>query len=185
MNPRQHVRRNLLAFVWGVSEAVVFFVVPDVLITRAALVSARLGLITMAFVLAGALLGGAFSYLWGAGDLPGARHLLDWLPAISIDMLDHAQHALAMDGVFAALVGSFSGVPYKVYAVHAASAGIPLTKFLLASVPARGIRFALLVLITRGLVRYAVPNWSAARLRLAWAFTWIGFYAVYWGIMPN
>lgn len=184
-NPRQHVRYYLLAFIWGVGEALVFFVVPDVLITRAALGSLRTGLFTAAYALAGALLGGIISYHWGATDLDGARHVLDVLPAISIGMLDHAQHALAKDGMFAAVVGSFSGVPYKVFAVHAASAGISLPVFVLASMPVRGIRFALLVLTTRALVRYAVPSWSERRLHQAWALVWIVFYAIYWSVMPN
>jgi len=185
MPTHTRIGHHLLAFVWGVSEAVVFFVVPDVLITRAALGSVRSGLLTAASALSGALFGGAFSYWWGATDLDGARRVLDALPAISIGMLDRAQHALATDGMFAALLGSFSGVPYKVFAIHAASAGIALTTFLLASIPVRGIRFVLLVLITRALARYVVPNWTAARLQLAWALLWIVFYAFYWSAMPN
>lgn len=177
--------RHLLAFIWGVSEAVVFFVIPDVLITRAALGSLRSALTTTSFALIGALIGGTFSYLWGAADLDGARHVLDWLPAISVGMLDRAQHALATDGMFAALIGSFSGVPYKVFAVHAANAGIPLTTFVLASIPVRGMRFILLALITRGLVRCVVPNWGDARKHRAWAFAWIVNYAIYWSVMPN
>ena len=177
--------RHLLAFAWGVAEATVFFVVPDVLITRAALPSLRSGLITAALALAGALVGGAISYCWGAENLAAARDVLDWLPAISIGMLDHAQRALASDGMFAALVGSFSGVPYKVFAVHAASAGIALPAFILASIPVRGVRFVLLAAIARAFARYVVPNWTAQRVRRAWAFAWTLNYAIYWTVMPN
>ena len=162
-----------------------FFIIPDVLITRVALGSLRSGLITAAFALTGALLGGMISYRWGAADLNGARHVLDALPAISLKMLDHAQDALKTDGMFAAFVGSFSGVPYKVFAVHAASAGIPLSLFLLASIPVRGIRFVLLAAMTRALARFAVPTWSAKRLQRAWAVVWIVNYAIYWAVMPN
>jgi membrane protein YqaA with SNARE-associated domain len=168
-----------------VAEAIVFFVIPDVLITRAALGNLRSALLTTVFVLAGALLGGIISYLWGASDLDGARHVLDALPAISIGMLDRAQLALGRDGMFAAFVGSFTGVPYKVYAVHAASAGISLPVFVLASIPVRAVRFVLLAMMTRALARYAVPGWPAQRLQHAWALAWIVNYAIYWTVMPN
>lgn len=162
-----------------------FFVVPDVLITHAALGSLRSGLLTAAYALAGALAGGVVSYLWGEANLDGARHALDALPAISIGMLDHAQHALATHGMFAAFVGSFSGVPYKVFAVHAANVGIPMSVFVLASIPVRGARFALLAVLTRALVRYAAPAWAMQRLRWAWALAWIVNYSIYWTVMPN
>ena len=181
----KHAIHHAIAFVWGLGEAVVFFVIPDVLGTRAALTSLRFSLTTVAYALAGSLLGGALSYLWGASDLAGARHLLDALPAISIDMLDRARQALASDGMYAALVGSFKGVPYKVFAIHAASAGIALPEFLLASIPVRAIRFVLLAIVTRGLVIYVVPSWTEQRLRRVWALAWIVNYAIYWTIMPN
>ena len=86
--------------------------------------------------------------------------------------------------MFAAFVGSFSGVPYKVFAVHAASVGIPLSMFVLASVLVRGIRFVLLVLMTRAIARASI-TWNAQRLYRAWALAWIVFYALYWSFMPN
>jgi membrane protein YqaA with SNARE-associated domain len=184
-NSRLHVGHHLLAFSWGLSEAVVFFVVPDVLITHAALRGLRAGFVTAAVALAGALVGGTFSYLWGAADLDGARRVLDALPAISIGMLDHAQLALTRDGMFAAFIGSFSGVPYKVFAIHAATAGITLPAFLLASVPVRGVRFVLLAAVARAFTRYAVPTWTARRVQFVWALAWGVNYAIYWSVMPN
>jgi len=181
----KHAIQHAIAFAWGLGEAIVFFVIPDVLVTRAALTSLRFGMATVAYALAGSLLGGALSYLWGASDLAGARHVLDALPAISIDMLDRAQQALAIDGMCAALLGSFTGVPYKVFAIHAAGAGIALPEFLLASIPVRATRFVLLAIVTRVLVRRVVPTWSEQRLRLAWALAWFVNYAIYWTIMPN
>jgi membrane protein YqaA with SNARE-associated domain len=184
-NPHLPLSHHLLAFVWGMSEAVVFFVIPDVLITRAALGSLRAGMVATAYALAGSLLGGAISYVWGAADLDGARRVLDALPAISIGMLDHARQALASDGMIAALIGSFTGVPYKVFAVHAASANISLPVFLLASIPARAVRFVLLAMIVRALARYAVRAWTATRIHYVWASVWIVNYAIYWYFMPN
>jgi membrane protein YqaA with SNARE-associated domain len=179
------IGHHILAFVWGIAEATVFFIVPDVLITRAALGSLRNGLLTAAVAIAGALVGGAISYEWGKADLATARHVLDALPAISIGMLDHAQQALASDGMFAAFIGSFSGVPYKVFAVHAASPGITLPVFVLASIPVRGVRFVLLAAVARGFARYVVPGWSVRRVQWAWAGAWVVNYGIYWTVMPN
>ena len=176
---------HLCAFAWGLSEAIVFFIIPDVLITRAAFAGLRAGLLSAAYALAGSLLGGTISYFWGAYDLDGARHVLHQLPAISLAMLDRAQHALIEQGMLAALIGAFSGVPYKVFAVHAASAGISLPVFLLASIPARATRFVLLAMAVRALARYAVPHWSAQRLTCVWAIVWSVSYAVYWWVTPS
>ena len=160
-----------------------FFVVPDFLITRAALGSLRNGLLTAAIALGGALVGGVISYKWGEADLAGARHVLDALPAISIAMLDRAQQALAHDGMLAAFVGSFTGVPYKVFAVHAASAGIALPVFVAASIPVRGIRFVVLAALARAFAR--ATGWNTRRLHRAWALAWTVNYAIYWSVMPN
>jgi membrane protein YqaA with SNARE-associated domain len=183
MRRPSHFAHHLLAFAWGVAEATVFFIIPDVLITRAALGSSRSGLLTAAVALSGALVGGAISYQWGATDLAGARHVLDALPAISIGMLDAARGALTSDGMFAAFVGSLTGVPYKVFAIHAPSAGIPLSVFVLASIPVRGVRFVLLAAIAHAFAR--VTGWSTPRLHRVWAIAWTVNYAIYWTLMPN
>ncbi len=143
----------LLACIWRIGEAVVFFVLPDALITRAALGCLRSELLTAAFALAGALLRGTINYLWGAIDLDGTCHRLDVLPVSSIGALYRAQHALTRDGVFADIANSFSGVPCKMLAVHAASAGVSLPVFVLDSIPVRGIPFVLLMMTTCSLVR--------------------------------
>lgn len=180
---RARTAHDAFVFAWGVAEATVFFVVPDFLITRAALGSLRKGLLAAAIALAGALVGGVISYKWGETDLASARHVLDALPAISIAMLDRAQRALVSDGMFAAFIGSFSGVPYKVFAVHAASAGIALPMFVVASIPVRGIRFVVLAALARTFAR--ISGWSTERLYWVWALAWAVNYAIYWTVMPN
>jgi hypothetical protein len=54
-----------LAFAWGLAEATVFFVVPDVWISRLALSSWRAALRGCALALVGALVGGVLLYLAG------------------------------------------------------------------------------------------------------------------------
>jgi membrane protein YqaA with SNARE-associated domain len=174
-----------LAFLWGYAEATLFFVIPDAVITRAALDSRRAARLATVAAIAGSLLGGAVSWLSGAYDLAGAREMLDWLPAISVGMMDRAHQHLIEHGMLGALLGSFVGVPYKLYAVHAASAGIGLAWFLLLSVPVRAARFVFLGWLTATLRERAVPHWPRRRLIAVWFVIWAINYGLYWWFTPN
>jgi hypothetical protein len=57
---------TLLAAAWGLAEATLFFLVPDILITWVALTSLRRALLSSLWVLAGALAGGCLMHLSGA-----------------------------------------------------------------------------------------------------------------------
>src|SRR3546814_21158393 len=59
---------HAVSLLWGFAEATVFFVVPDVWISRRALSSWRAALRGSGFALAGALVGGVLLYL------PGRHH---------------------------------------------------------------------------------------------------------------
>lgn len=85
--------------------------------------------------------------------------------------------------MFAAFIGSSTGVPYKIFAVHTANAGIPLPVSVLASFPVRGIRFALLAAIARAFAH--LTRLSRLRLHRVWALAWTVNYAIYWSVMPN
>lgn len=174
-----------LAFLWGYAEATLFFVIPDALITRAALDSRRAARHATVAAILGSLLGGAVTYLWGKYDLPGARELLDWLPAISVGMMDRAQHQLADCGMLGALIGSFTGVPYKLYAVHAASTGIGLATFLALSVPVRAARFVLLGWLAATARERWLAHWTRRRAIALWFVVWAINYGVYWWLTPN
>src|SRR3546814_15275348 len=56
------------------------------------------------------------------------------------------------------LVGGFSGAPYKLYAVQAASAGLGLPVFIACSIVARGARFLAVALLAHGIARWAPPD---------------------------
>ena len=136
---------NLVALLWAVAEATLFFVVPDVWLT---VVAARRGirkaLVACGFAVLGALLGGTIMYLWASADPAAAIATVGHVPGIPPGMMDNAAAALRAQGVLAMVFGAFAGVPYKIYAVEAPGAGIGLALFLAMSVPARLMRFVLL-----------------------------------------
>ena len=117
---------------------------PDVLLT---LIAQRRGfraaIVATVCAVLGACLGGALMWRLGRDHQASMIALLDWLPAISPEMIASAAPVLARNPFDALVEGAFSGVPYKVFAALAAHAGISLAPFLLITIPARAARFLL------------------------------------------
>jgi membrane protein YqaA with SNARE-associated domain len=179
------VRRwRAIALAWGFAEATLFFVIPDVWITRVALRSRREALLATAFAVAGAMAGGVLVYLWGARDPAAVRATFDALPAISPGLVDSIAARWQQLGVWAPLVGAFSGVPYKLYAAQAAEV-VGLPQFVALSTVARGARFVVFALLAHLVARWATPRIGARRVFAAWLGLWIVGYALYWWRMPN
>lgn len=176
----------IIAGLWGFAEATLFFIVPDVWLTliavRRGLVSA---LIACGFALAGALIGGTIMYAWGVVDIDSARNLLDWVPSIDKGMIKDTRRALSHDGVEALFVGALTGVPYKIYAVEASGADIGLMAFLAASIPARLLRFGLVIAAVWA-ISYALSFHFGRQIRtIVLLSNWGVFYVFYLSIMPN
>jgi membrane protein YqaA with SNARE-associated domain len=177
-------RWRAIAALWGFAEATVFFVIPDVWITRVALRSRRESLFAVGCAIAGAMAGGVLVYAWGARDPAAVRAVFDALPAISPELIDGIGARWRQLGVWAPLVGAFSGVPYKLYAAQAAGfVGLPA--FVALSVLARGARFLVFALVAHAIARWATPRIGARRVLAAWLGLWIVGYAAYWLRMPN
>lgn len=173
----------LLAFAWGLAEATLFFIIPDVLLTWLALTRPRLAWRACGFALAGALAGGALMFAGGNADPTAARAALDAVPAVSAAAVDEVGVELRQHGLGAVFLGPLTGKPYKIYAVEAAAGGVGLLPFLLVSVPARGLRFAFAVAAVAGLLRlprlrHLSVAWRRG-LHLAW---WVAVYAAYFGL---
>lgn len=172
---------TVAAFLWGLAEATVFFVVPDVWLS---IVAQRRGLAAglraAAFAVLGACLGGALVYLLARQNAGPLLAFYARLPAIPPEMVQGVRAALERDGPIALFVGGFSGVPYKVFAAVAPSGGIGLMPFLAASIAARALRFLLTVVAAAVLDSLAAPI-AARRVRLAILLVfWTGFYAWFW-----
>lgn len=174
----------LIAGLWGFAEATLFFFVPDIWLTalavRRGLKPALLACLT---ALAGALLGGLAMYGWAVADPVVARDVLDWVPAIDTAMIEQVRTALQEDGVMAMFLGPLFGIPYKIYAVEAAAAGIGPATFLAVSVPARLLRFGVLTIVAHA-ISAGLSGRTGPRLRIALlAGTWVVFYTGYFAVV--
>ena len=167
-----------LALVWGFAEATLFFIVPDVLITWAALRNGRRAWHACLWALAGALIGGSAMWLWGRHDSATALRALDAIPAISPDMCARVEQEIRQDGAVALLRGPIGGVPYKIYAVNAGAGGVPLWSFLAISIPARLARFVVIAALTVLACRvfWKTPPIARRAIHLG---MWTVFYAWY------
>ncbi len=180
-----HPGADGLAFFWGMAEATLFFLVPDVWITGMALRGVRAGTRAAFWAGAGALLGGMGMYVWGARAPHTALQWVDAVPNISAPMIHQVQQQLAHVGYLALWVGAFSGKPYKIYAVQAGAAHMPLIPFVLMSFLARLTRF---LLLGWGVGVLAAPlrrRWPRSVLYALWALGWILFYVWFFQVMPE
>ena len=172
-----------VAALWGVAEATVFFIVPDVWISLVAMRRGwKAGVQAACLACIGALVGGAIMYLWGNGDAEAARHVLDMIPAISPGMIWMTGYELEHEGLANMILGAFTGVPFKIYAVEAGAGGAGLGAFLGVSVVARLTRFmfgALIVAAAANLLRRFLSERTILSLLAGF---WIVFYAWYFAV---
>lgn len=172
-----------LAFLWGLAEATLFFIVPDVLLSLLALKDRRRAWIASGYAVAGAVLGGALMYAWAAHDAGHVRSLLVSIPAITPELLDQVRAQLDAQGYASLFIGAFSGVPYKLYASEAGAAALPLAGLLVVTIPARALRFLLVVAVVNWIARRWLGGWAQAR-RVALLLTgWGVFYGWYFSVM--
>ncbi|MDQ3645576.1 MAG: 1-acyl-sn-glycerol-3-phosphate acyltransferase [Actinomycetota bacterium] len=129
----------VLAFAWGVAEAIAWPLVPDFLIAPLAFAAPRRAGWVIAAALAGTLAGGAAAFALGPTEL--GITLLDHAPLVTDRMVEEARSWLGADGARALSSQPMSGIPYKVFAYQAALESA-LAPFLWFSGLARAIRFA-------------------------------------------
>lgn len=153
------------------------------LISAAALGGLRRGLRIAALVLGGAVAGGLATYAFARADPEAARAILLAIPAISEPLLARVAALLQGGLVGGMIAGAFSGAPCKIFAAEAAATGVGPLAFALASLPARGLRFALVAILAAALARWPFGG-MAPRVRFAvLAGVWALFYAGYFAVM--
>jgi hypothetical protein len=174
-----------IAAAWGLAEATLFFVVPDVLLSWLAGFRPQFAWRAVAACLGGALLGGLLMYLGTADSPQRMRALLDHVPAINGDFIAATGAALQERYGSQMLRAGFSGVPYKILAVESAAQGQSLATFLGWSVPARLSRWVLVVLLARGVTLLVRARCAAADrvLWTLWGAGWGIVYVVYFTLM--
>lgn len=169
------------SFTWGFVESMLFFLVPDMVLSVVAMHSLRRSLWCCAWAVAGAIAGGAVMYAWGAHDATMALRALDSVPAIPADMLVKVHHELSAKGLPAMLWGPLIGIPYKIYAVQAGALGLSVPMFLLMTIPARIIRFVITCLGFNLAARLLRRLGAGPRLiKGCWTLFWILNYTIYW-----
>jgi membrane protein YqaA with SNARE-associated domain len=173
------------AFAWGFAEATVFFLAPDVLLTYLAMRRGpKTALRAALWASTGAVVGGAVMLAWAQADAAMVDRVLALIPAIDTELIATAKREMAEAWLPALLGGAVTGVPYKLIAVAAGEQGIPAVPFLVASFFARLLRFALVSLLTHGVAALIRRRGWTRHLLQFWSVWWLGFYAVYWSVMP-
>lgn len=174
---------NVLAFFWGLAEATLFFIVPDVLLTHLAISNPQRASKACLWVLSGALIGGLVMYFWGVEDLKRAEEVLLEMPAIDLELLSSVENQVAESGATSLFLGPLMGRPYKTYSVYAGSTGVGLATFLLISVPARLGRFLILSWLTWWIAQKLLLTLDYKRKTFVWMAIWGSFYAWYFTYM--
>jgi membrane protein YqaA with SNARE-associated domain len=173
-----------LAGLWGFAEGTLFFIVPDVLLSLAALCGGRRALPHVAAAVVGALLAGAVMFSWSGADYPAASGAVRSVPFVREAMFARVAEGLETEGALALFRGSVTGMPYKIYAVEAPGR-MPAPLFLAWTVPARAARFllvwALFSILGAWLRRREPGRWSL--LAGVHAALWVPFYLFYWSVV--
>jgi hypothetical protein len=171
-----------LTFLWGLAEGTFFFIIPDVFLSLVAIFDLRSSWKHILCALLGATLGGAILFHW-AEQRPGAAHFaVAHVPFVRESMFAQVQDGFRKNGPTAMAIGSVSGLPYKLYAVEAPQY-CSATTFLLATPPARALRF-LLVWFGFGAIAAWLRKSRGMRtvtLLKIYAAIWFASYALYWG----
>ena len=173
----------IAACAWGVAEATLFFIVPDVLLTYASVRHGwQAGLKLAIFAATAAALAGIGMWMWGRFDPAGAERAMLLVPAIGPDLVARTSREMAGFWPLKLFVGAITGAPYKLYAVAAGRQGVPVAAFAVASYCARFVRFAFAVTVTGlglKMLRYLKREQWAYHILTA---GWLILYAVYFSL---
>lgn len=173
----------IVVAIWSAAEAAIFFLVADIPISWIAVRNGPRAAVMASIVAAIASVGGALAVLaWAGSDPNGVERTMASLPGIDLALVAEAADRYHK-GPHAVLAGSFSGVPFKLFALEAAKA--KAVGFLLLAPLMRLPRF-LAVALFAGTVSRVLARWMSVRQRVALlAVLWIAFYGFYFSVMPR
>lgn len=165
---------------WSCAEALLFFIVVDVPLSFIALMAGLRKALLAAFVAAlAAMPGASIMHTWAAHEPATLRKLLSALPAIDDALIESSGAAYAVSPLRATLAGSFTGVPFKLYAYAAGARGDAAWPLLVATPLLRLPRFLMTILLTVSVSRL-LPRAVSSRARLQLlSVVWVVFYTCY------
>jgi membrane protein YqaA with SNARE-associated domain len=169
-----------IAFFWGLAEGTFFFVIPDVFLSLVGALDLRSTWKHVVCAVIGATLGGAILFQWARQSPAAAHTTVEHVPFVRESMFARVNQGLRSDGLLDVAVGSVSGIPYKLYAVEAPRY-FSATTFLLATPPARGLRFCITWYVfgaVAGWLRKTRGLRTASLLKIH-AGVWFAVYAIY------
>ena len=174
-------RDGAVAAGWGLAEATLWFVVPDVFLTWVVLRRGmRPGLRLAVLAVAGAVVGGLLTYSWGALWPDTGATAMTLLPGIDAGMVERVAGEVSELGSAALLNGPRRAQPYKLYALAAGEQGASFVALALWTIPGRALRFVLSV-VGAGIVRSVGRRFLSERVLLGgWAIFWTGVYLWLW-----
>lgn len=178
-------RTNALAALWGLAEAALFFIVPDVFLSWIALRSFKRAMWACLWALLGALIGGAFIWYMGLVNADALRAVFTSIPAINEGMMNNVRDQLQNSGLVALFIGPLVGTPYKLYALEAAQLGYGLFIFLLISIPARLMRFIIVTIVSAAASRALNRFVGLRTLQVMHVCVWVAFYSWYYHVMSS
>lgn len=173
-----------LAVIWGLFEATVFFIIPDVIVTFIGLSGYKRALWGAVWALVGAIIGGTMMYFFGVYQFDWIAGVVADVPAISEEMMESVRLSLESEGLIAMIFGPTKGIPYKIYAIYASSVEIGFAAFVMASIPARFIRFFLTGMMAAFLSQTVFSRLATGVKVTAWVVVWIIVYSIYFSIHP-
>lgn len=176
------MKLKYLAAIWGLAEATVFFIVPDVLLTFVACKEGKRVTGLCLWALAGALVGGCIMFGWGFNDKESAENLLVRIPAVDHDMLLEIEKQVHEGGTKALFIGPITGRPYKAYATYAGTSEVNAVIFFLVSIPARILRFLALAWLSTAISKRFLRQQSDRTRTLLPIAIWVAFYAWYFSV---
>lgn len=135
-----------LVFCWSIAEALWWPIIPDFLVAPLALAAPGRWFVLAAAATAGSVLGGGIAFHLG----PAGDWLASKAPLLTSRMHEQAAAWVSEAGGAGLLQQPLSGIPYKVFALHAAEAGLSLPGFIAVSVVARGLRIGAVAAIFAG-----------------------------------
>lgn len=115
----------LAAFAWGIAEATVFFLVPDVLVAAASAYRPEAGAAFALAALGGSLAGGLVTYLVSRWKPRAVLAFVEWLPAHTPAYVAVVRQDTRLGGIGALATAAFLGRQFKILAYEAATSGRP------------------------------------------------------------